>query len=49
MIPLRNIGKTPFEYKSSERLVQLIIVPYRITAKDTATDKRYGGFGSTGV
>nr|DAR12473.1 MAG TPA: deoxyuridine 5'-triphosphate nucleotidohydrolase [Caudoviricetes sp.] len=49
MIPLRNIGKTPFEYKSSERLVQLLFMPYRITAKDTTTDKRHGGFGSTGV
>ena len=49
MIPLRNIGNTPFKYKASERLVQLLIVPYRITAKDTTTDKRYGGFGSTGV
>ena len=49
MIPIRNLGNAPFEYKASERLVQLVIMPYRITAKDTATDKRYGGFGSTGV
>ena len=49
MIPLRNIGNTPFEYKASERLAQLIIMPYRITAKDRTTDKRHGGFGSTGV
>lgn len=49
MIPIRNLGNTPFEYKASERLVQLLFMPYRITAKDTTTDKRHGGFGSTGV
>ncbi len=38
MIPIRNLG-TPFEYKASERLVQLLFMPYRITAKDTTTDK----------
>ena len=49
MIPIRNLGNAPFEYKASERLVQLLFMPYRITAKDTTTDKRHGGFGSTGV
>lgn len=48
MIPIRNLGNVPFEYDASERLAQLIIVPYRITAKDKTTDKRTGGFGSTG-
>lgn len=49
MIPIRNLGNAPFEYKASERLVQLLFMPYRITAKDATTDKRHGGFGSTGV
>ena len=48
MIPIRNLGDTPFEYNKNERLAQLIIVPYRITAKDRTTKKRTGGFGSTG-
>lgn len=48
MIPIRNLGNAPFEYKADERLAQLIIMPYRITAKDRTTDKRTGGFGSTG-
>ena len=45
---LRNLGDTPFEYNKNERLAQLIIMPYRITAKDRTTKKRTGGFGSTG-
>lgn len=49
MIPIRNIGNKPFKYHANERLAQLIIMPYRITAKDRTTDKRHGGFGSTGV
>ena len=48
MIPIRNLGDTPFEYNKNERLAQLIIMPYRITAKDRTTKKRIGGFGSTG-
>lgn len=48
MIPIRNLGDTPFEYNKNERLAQLIIMPYRITAKDRTTKKRTGGFGSTG-
>lgn len=48
MIPIRNLGDKPFEYNKNERLAQLIIVPYRITAKDRTTKKRTGGFGSTG-
>lgn len=48
MIPIRNLGDKPFEYNKNERLAQLIIMPYRITAKDRTTKKRTGGFGSTG-
>lgn len=48
MIPIRNLGDVPFEYDAGERLAQLVIMPYRITANDRATDKRTGGFGSTG-
>lgn len=44
---IRNLGDKPFYYKSSERLAQLIIMPYRVVNKDTATAKRTGGFGST--
>ena len=47
MIPIRNLGDEPFYYKSSERLAQLIIMPYRVVNKDTATAKRTGGFDST--
>ena len=48
MIPIRNLGSVPFEYDAGERLAQLVIMPYRITASDRTTDKRTGGFGSTG-
>ena len=48
MIPIRNLGDTPFEYNKNDRLAQLFIMPYRITAKDRTTKKRTGGFGSTG-
>ena len=48
MMPIRNLGSVPFKYDASERLAQLVIMPYRITASDRTTDKRTGGFGSTG-
>ena len=47
MIPIRNIGNDPFVYDASERLAQLVIMPYRIVYRDTTTAKRTGGFGST--
>ena len=47
MIPIRNIGTTPFEYKAGDNLAQLVFMPYRVTSRDNATAKRTGGFGST--
>lgn len=47
MIPIRNIGTTPFEYNAGDNLAQLVFMPYRVTSRDNATEKRTGGFGST--
>lgn len=47
MIPIRNIGTKPFEYKAGDNLAQLVFMPYRITSRDNVTTKRTGGFGST--
>lgn len=34
--------------ESGDKIMQGVFVPYRITDDDTSTNKRIGGFGSTG-
>lgn len=41
--------KKPFDLKAGDKFIQGLFVPFGITADDNATDKRTGGFGSTGV
>ena len=44
---LLNIGKTPYEIKTGDRIGQGIFIKYGTVKNDTATAKRVGGFGSS--
>lgn len=46
---LLNIGKTPYEIKVGDRIGQGIFVRYGTVDNDNATNKREGGFGSSGT
>ncbi len=46
---LLNLGNTPYEIKEGDRIGQGIFIKYQITKNDTTTNKRLGGYGSTGV
>lgn len=48
MIPLYNFSKEIVEIKKGERVAQGIFQKYFLTEDDEATEKRLGGFGSTG-
>jgi len=44
---LLNLGKTPYQIKTGDRIGQGIFVKYGKTNNDHVTAKRNGGFGST--
>ena len=46
---LLNLGKTPYEIKVGDRIGQGVFIKYQITKNDKTTNKRLGGYGSTGV
>lgn len=47
-ICLENTTETPYKIAVGDRIAQGMFVPYLITANDNNTQKRQGGFGSTG-
>ena len=46
---LFNLGKTPYEIKTGDRIGQGIFIKYGTTKDDNVTTSRTGGFGSTGT
>ena len=46
---LLNLGKTPYEIKAGDRIGQGVFIKYQTTKNDKTTNKRLGGYGSTGV
>lgn len=44
---LFNLGSTPYEIKTGERIGQGMFVKYGTTVDDNTTTSRQGGFGST--
>ena len=44
---LLNLGKTPYQVKTGDRIGQGIFIKYEKTDDDNVTTKRNGGFGST--
>lgn len=46
---LLNLGDTPYEIKVGDRIGQGMFIKYGIVKDDTTTNKREGGFGSSGV
>lgn len=47
-LTLYNYGTETVELKAGEKIMQGVIVDYRISENDCVTTGRYGGFGSTG-
>jgi dUTP pyrophosphatase len=45
---LLNLGKTPYEIKSGDRIGQGVFTKFGIVKDDATTTKRSGGFGSSG-
>lgn len=48
LIKIKNEGDKPMYLQSGDRIVQGVFLPFGITKDDDATEKRTGGFGSTG-
>ena len=48
-LTLYNYGSETVELKAGERIMQGVVVDYKITENDGAFGSRVGGFGSTGV
>lgn len=46
-IRLFNLGNTPYEIKTGDRIAQGVFVKYGTTMDDNTTTTREGGFGST--
>lgn len=46
---LLNLGNTPYEIKEGDRIGQGVFIKYQTTKNDTTTNKRLGGYGSTGA
>ena len=47
-LTLYNYGTETVELKAGEKIMQGVIVDYKISENDCVTTGRYGGFGSTG-
>ena len=47
-LTLYNYGSKTVELKAGEKIMQGVIVDYKISDNDCVTTGRYGGFGSTG-
>lgn len=48
-IRLFNAGKTPYKIHIGDRIAQGVFIKYLTTKTDNTTNKRVGGFGSTGM
>lgn len=48
VLMLKNAGHEDISINEGDRVVQALILSYLITADDNTTDKRSGGFGSSG-